>query len=223
MQTLARLFGRSPFAPLQTHMVKVANCVKEILSLFEALADGDFAQIEALEEQISELEHEADLAKNDIRNNLPSGLFLPITRAALLEILTLQDSIADKVENTAKLLTIRKLEILPFFKDEFTPFLLKNYEAFQGVAKIVQEMDSLLESSFGGREADKVRKWVEDVAFKEHEADLLQHALLKKLFNEGESLPFPVFYLWMKVVGEVGGVADLAEKLANRIRMTLEG
>jgi len=222
MQALARLFGRSPFIPLQAHMAKVASCVHEIIPLFEAVTTKNYTLVESIATKISKLEHDADLTKNDIRNNLPTGFFLPISKANLLEILSLQDNIADRAEDVAVLLTFRKLEILPFFAEEFQVFLSKNLETFEGAYEIIKEMGQLLESSFGGSEAEKVRKLVDDVAFKEHEADLLQRQLLKKMFADCDHMEIPSFFLWMKVVQELACLSDESEKLANRVRMTLE-
>ncbi len=222
MQTLARFFGRSPFTPLQAHMAKVSLCVEELIELFAALAQEDYVKVDHLHLKISSLEHEADLTKNDIRNNLPTGLFLPIARASLLEILSLQDSIADAAENVSVLLTFRNITIRPLFAEDFNAFLHKNIDAFHEVHHIIREMDALIETSFGGTEAEKVGKLVQKVAYKEHEADLLQSKLLKKLFSQCDDLPHSVFYLWVKIIQEVGRIADISEKLANRVRMTLE-
>lgn len=222
MQTLARLFGRSPFAPLQTHMAKVAACVHLLVPLFEALGVKDYARVALLSEETSKLEHDADLTKNDIRNHLPSGLFLPIAKASLLEILALQDNIADCAEDVAVLLTFHNLEILPGFATEFQMFLNKNLETFEKGYDIIKEMGQLLESSFGGTEAEKVSKMVDVVAYKEHEADLLQATLLKKMFKESDAMTTPTFFLWMKVIQELAALSDESEKLANRVRMTLE-
>lgn len=220
--TLARIFGRSPFASLLSHMAKVASCVQRMVPLFQALEKHDLASIERISEEISLLEHEADLVKNDIRNNLPSGLFLPIARASLLEILTLQDCIADAAENVGVLLTYGEIEIFPQVAEDFNRFLHKNLEAVEVAHRVIKEMHELLESSFGGAEAEKVRKMVEEVAFKEHEADLIQHDLLKKFFRIGDTIPHTKFYLWMKIIQEIGALSDTSENLANRVRMILE-
>lgn len=221
MQTLARLFGRSPFSPLQIHMDRVALCVNQLALLFEALAAKDYEHLHLIAKEISQLEHEADLTKNDIRNNLPSGLFLPIAKAGLLEILALQDNLADCAEDVAVLLTFSNLEILPLFAVEFDLFLKKNLETFDKGYAIIKEMGELLESSFGGSEATKVSKMVAKVAYMEHEADLLQAALLKKIFQQTD-LSAPQFFLWMKVIEEIASLSDESEKLANRVRMILE-
>lgn len=222
MQTLARLFGRSPFAPLKAHMAKVAECVGQVEYLFKALEKKEYSQVKAIAKEISKLEHAADLTKNDIRNNLPSGIFLPIAKASLLEILALQDNIADRAEDMAVLLTFKELEILPLFSEELHVFLKKNLETFQTVHQIIQEMELLLESSFGGTEAEKVRRLVHEVAYKEHEADVLQTELMQKMFEAGETMSAPLFFLWMKVIQELAALSDESEKLANRVRMILE-
>lgn len=222
MQTLARLFGRSPFAPLQTHMDKVAACVQQISPLFIALTKREYGTVARLAEKISQLEHEADLTKNEIRNHLPPGLFLPISRGSLLEILSIQDHIADRMEDVAVLLTFRELEILPLFAQEFELFLKKSLEAYEIGYKIIKEMGQLLESSFGGQEAEKVHKMVEEIAVKEEECDQIQRLLLKKLFQQCDTMASPLFFLWMKVIEALAALANESEKLANRVRMTLE-
>src|SRR3984893_12086013 len=110
MMNIARLFGKSPFAPLQNHMQKVSLCMKKLTSIFESLHKKDAEKIEKLVAELSELEHEADLTKNDIRNHLPKSLFLPIDRAHFLDILSIQDTIADETEKVGILLTLRPLE-----------------------------------------------------------------------------------------------------------------
>lgn len=183
MLTILRLFGRSPFAPLQAHMESVARCVHKLESIFDAVEKKDYPAVERISQEISELEHNADLIKNDIRNHLPKGLFLPIDRNNLLDILSLQDKIADKAEDAAVMVTMKELEFVSLFKDDFLLFFTKNIETFNGVFRIIKELNELVESSFGGIEAAKVKEMVDDVVFKEHETDLIQHKLLKNLFK----------------------------------------
>src|SRR3989344_2456887 len=102
MLTIARLFGKSPFAPLQTHMEKVSSCMSELPYLFKAILVQDQEAISDIAAKISKLEHEADLTKNDIRNHLPKSLFLLVDREALLEILSLQDALADQAEEISR-------------------------------------------------------------------------------------------------------------------------
>lgn len=222
MISIARLFGKSPFAPLQTHMKKVTLCIEKLTAIIEALPKMDMEKIEKLSKELSELEHEADLTKNDIRNHLPKSLFLPIDRSHFLEILSVQDRIADKAEEIGLLLSMRPLDMFTEFKSDLELLYKKNADVFWNAKKIIEEIDELLESSFGGIEAEKVKDMVEQTAYKEHEAAQMQHVLTKQLFSKGNSLSSPAFYLWLTLIEQIGALSALAEKLANRIRMVLE-
>ena len=222
MITIARLFGKSPFAPLQTHMKRVTNCIEKLTSIFDILPKMDLEKIEKLTKELSSLEHEADLTKNDIRNHLPKSLFLPIDRSHLLDILSIQDSIADKAEEIAVFLSFKTLEGQPELKQGLDDLYKKSASAFWQVKKIIAELDELLESSFGGLGAEKVKSMVEHTAFLEHEARQKQRTLMKKLLTQEPPLPAPSFFLWNFLIEQVGAIAELSEKLANRIRMILE-
>ncbi len=222
MLNIAKLFGKSPFAPLQTHMNKVSNCVEKLSKILDSLVKMDMGKIERLSLDLCSLEHEADLTKNDIRNHLPRSIFLPIDRSHFLEILSIQDSIADKAEDIGILLTLRPLQSLESFSKDLEPFYKKSIDTFWSARHIIQEIDDLLESSFGGIEAEKVKSMVEQTAYKEHETDKMKHAFLKQLFSIGETLSPPDFYLWLRLIEEIGELAHLSERLANRIRMVLE-
>jgi len=203
-------------------MDRVAACIRLLPALIKSVEVRDPAQTERIAHEIGELENQADITKNEIRNHLPKSIFLPIDRGALLEILSIQDNIADMAEDVAVLLTLKPLQILPEFQEDFHAFLHKNSEAFEVVYKIIHELHELCEFSFGGIEAEKVRGMVDQVAFLEHEADLIQRKLLRNLFQSEEKLTFSTFHLWQRVFEAIAGISNLSEKLANRIRMTLE-
>jgi len=98
----------------------------------------------------------------------------------------------------------------------------KNEEVFLDAKHIIEEIDELLESSFGGIEAEKVKEMVEQTAFKEHKAEKMKNALLKKFFAQADTLSAPSFYLWTRLIEEIGSISHISERLANRIRMILE-
>lgn len=221
MLTIAKLFGKSPFAPLQTHMKKVSECVLLLNDLFEALKVKDYEKIKEISKRISKKEHEADLTKNDIRNHLPRSLFLPVNRGDFLDILSLQDSFADKVEDIAIIVTLKELK---HFEDleGFEEFYQKNIETFLLASDVIKEFDNLIESSFGGLEARKVKEMTDNLALKEHELDIMGYNLLKKLFSLTDKFSYSTFHLWNTILKEVGEISNIAEKLGNKIRTILE-
>jgi uncharacterized protein len=216
MLTIARLFGKSPFAPLQTHMTRVTHCMEKLAEIMKALPPSD-----RMVEELCRLEHEADLTKNDIRNHLPKNIYLPIERGHFLDILSIQDSIADQAEEIGLSLKLRPLNSSPLLPDLEVLFK-KSYDTFISVRKIIGEIYELLESSFGGIEAEKVKLMVELTALKEYEAKKFQRTLKTKLFAQGEGLSAPDFYLFAKLIEDIGNISIISERLANRIRMVLE-
>jgi len=203
-------------------MEKVAACAQKIEELFEAYYEKDQEKIEKIARELSQLEHAADLTKNEIRNHLPKGLFLAVNRGDLLEILSLQDTLADKSEDIGVLMTLKDLEPLKGMRKDLKVFLDKNLQAVGHAHKIIQEIDELLETSFGGKEAEKVREMVEEVAFMEHEADILQRNLLKKMYSMDDPLPYTSFILWINILQAIASLGNISEKLANRVRMLLD-
>jgi uncharacterized protein len=222
MLTILSLFGRSPFSPMQTHMETVAKCVRSLPKLFEAIDKKNYELANKIREEISSLEHQADLQKNDIRNHLPKTIFLPIARQDLLAILSLQDSIADCAEDVSVLATLQNLAMSAEFKVLFNEFLSMNLQAFEGARLIIHEMRQLLESSFGGEEAEKVRTMIADVAYKEHQADLSQRKMLSHLFNHADDLHFSHFFLWQRLLESLAQISNLSENLAYKLRATLD-
>lgn len=220
--TILNLFGRSPFAPLQSHMEKVSVCVHLLANIFDAIEKNDYAAVDAIATEIAEFEHQADLTRNDILRHLPKSLYLPINRSHIVEILQTQDEIADAAKDVAILVTLKPLEMHPHIKEEFKELLQKNISTFDSVLLIIKEMHELLESSFGGIEAEKVRSMVEEVSFKEHEVDLIQRKILKKLFQSDDQMSYTTFYLWQKICEAVTSISNLSEVLAFRVRLTLE-
>ncbi len=222
MRTLLNLFAKSPFAPLQKHMQDVNECVKKVKEIFEAMEANDSKSVSRIAREISKLEAKADTTKNELRNHLPGGLFMPISKAALLEILSLQDDIADDCEDIGVLLTLKDLTLKDVFKDDFKSFLNKNFETYELVKEIIDEFDNLLETSFTGREAEKVKAMVNNVALEEHETDLTQRKLLKNIFRNEDQFTHAEFQLWLLILREIRTLSNTSEKLAHRIRNLLD-
>jgi hypothetical protein len=190
--------------------------------MFAILREGDLAKLSEMADSVSKIEHQADLAKDEIRNNLPHRLFMPISRANLLQILHAQDSIADAAEDAAILLTLTPLEMDDELWAEFMIFLEKNIETFGEICTVVQELDELLAASFGGAEAEKVGKMIDNVALREHEVDVLQRQLLRQLYARVDTFKPAIFQLWLQVFESVAKISDESEKLGKSLRMTLD-
>ncbi len=220
------LLVKTPFDLLQLHMEKVVACLAKLSEIFtEFLEGGDDAHLEKINQlaiEVSEYEHEADLVKNDIRKSLTKSFLFPIDRNNFLEILTLQDNIADIAEEIANFLMIKPLTIPTEVKELLRAYIDKNMDAASVIKGIVLSFDQLLEASFGGPIAVKVKEKVDLLAFKEHESNLLRRKTIKTLFRMGDQFDPPSFMLLTRLIEDIGHIAHYAEKVALRIEMVLD-
>ena len=221
MSTIGKLFGRSPFGQIQTHMEHVAKCVHRMGDALEAMTQGKLEELDDLAYEVSKLEHNADEVKADIRTHLIRRFFMPIDRAEVLEIVSLQDSLADCAEDVCKIMTLKQLPFPEGVLEDFNEFRTFNFQAFDVVVSMIRELDELIESGFGGAEGERIRALAHDVAFAEHQADVVQVKLLKKIYAQDEDMTIGQFHLWMRMTQVLGGLANNSENLANLILKTL--
>ena len=223
MSIISKLFGKSPFEPLYQHMMKVKGCVDLVRPLMDAFLKGEDKKLKEMAAKIFKAEHEADLVKKDIRNNLPKSIFLPVARGDLLSFLKEQDKIADSAEDLAVLLTMRKTKVPEEFKDELKIFVERVLDTYEVAMIISSEIKTLAETSFGGVEAHKVMDLVEQLKVKEWEADKAQMEAAKKMFSIEKKLDPVSVMMWMHIFNELGTLANHAENAGDRMRMMLHG
>jgi predicted phosphate transport protein (TIGR00153 family) len=213
------LFGRNPFRAIQEHMRVVLQTVELVPDLFKSVADGDQAKVEQTKDRIFELEAEADRVKNDLRDSLPRGLFLPVNRRDLLEVLDMQDSMADTAQDIAGLLFERRMTIPAGIEQDLLVFVDRCVSVCRYAAKIIEELDELLEMGFGGREAEHVDEMIGKLNVQEHETDELGMALAGALFQREDVLDPVSVIFWYRLIDWIGDLADYAEKVGDRLRL----
>lgn len=221
MSILAKLFGKSPFEPLYQHMLKVNECVKLVSPLVEALLADDHDRLKEIAEKIFKAEHEADMVKKEIRNNLPKGIFLPVNRGDMLNYLREQDKIADSAEDLAVLVTLRRMKVPEELRDLLKTLAEKVLLTCETAMKVSSEIKLLAETSFGGAEAEKVMETIETLKLDEFEADKAQMKLAKKMFSIESRLDPVSIFMWMQIFRELGALANHAENLGDHLRMML--
>ena len=218
---MASLLGHSPFKPMQNHMRSVQQCVSMVPGLFDALLAGDRAGIEAAKEKIFAAEKEADQVKNDLRAHLPKSLFMPVDRRDLLELLDVQDAIADISQDIAGLLVERDMEVFDGLDEPLRAFVQRSVDACAHSARIIEELDELVETGFRGREATQVEELVEQLNAIECETDDMGMALSRLLFSKEDELKPVSVMFWYQLLQWIGELADNAEKVGDRLRLLI--
>ena len=219
--SVAALFGKSPFKPLQQHMRVVIECIGEVPALFAALIEGDEARLEAQKEKIFARESEADTIKNELRGHLPRSLLLAVDRRDLLELLAMQDTIAGIAQDIAGLLVQRKMEVPAGMGEPLTRFVARCTETCGQAHRIIEELDELLESGFRGREVERVEAMILELGYMETDTDLMGASLAKALFAQEDSLSPVSVMFWYQVIRWVGNLADYAERVGDRLRLMI--
>lgn len=218
---MAALFGKSPFKPIQAHMRVVIECVQEIPPLFQALIDGDQAKLEAQKNLIFEKEQAADEIKNQLRGQLPKSLLMPVDRRDLLDVLAMQDSIADTAQDIAGLLIERKMEVPDGMAKPLTTLVNRCVDTCDLAAKLIEELDELVEIGFRGREASRVEDMVANLNKIEDETDEMGMQLTRSLFAQEENMSPVSVMFWYQLIQWIGDLADYAEKVGDRLRLLL--
>lgn len=219
MRGLPALFSKSPFVPLQEHGERVMDTVKHLRPLFEALNEGDDAKFKELCAFIDEAEHQADIVKNNFRGETPKWLFLPVNRRDLLELLSTQDSVADKVQDVAAILVMRPLEILPEMEDGLFELIDRVIDTCNKSSEIINRLDELLEASFGGQEAKRVLAMITELGELEHDSDEAGKKFAKILFGLEKKIDPVSVIMWSRVLTHVGDVANHAENIGDHLRL----
>ncbi|MGY8796914.1 MAG: DUF47 family protein, partial [Woeseiales bacterium] len=159
---LANIFGTSPVQPLVNHVHIAYKCVRELDGFFGAAIKGDWDSAVEYRNRITGFEHEADDLKKEIRLHLPKSLFMPVPREDLLELLLVQDKMANRAKDVSGIVLGRKMQIPPVIAAEFQEFVKRNVDASKQARKSVRELDELFTSGFRGAEVSLVESLLEE-------------------------------------------------------------
>jgi hypothetical protein len=220
-RSVLELFGRSPFGPMQEHMRVAQRCVDLLTPMIQHVIADDWAEVKALSKQIYRVEQDADRIKNDIRNHLPKSLFMPVDRRDLLDILHSIDSIADSVEDVAASLQLKALHLHKSLAEALLNLTNHAVETGRQAGRIVYELDAIVEASFGGPEAEKVLRMIEEAGRLEHETDIAQQRFVRLALRLEDQIKPLDMVMWLKVSQEIGNLANNAERVADKLRLLI--
>lgn len=221
MRTIEKLFGKSPFGPLVEHTRRVHATVERIRPFLEAYLAADWDGCEEMHAEISRLEHRADKQKNEIRDQLPKSILLPVDRGDVLGYLKQQDAIADAAEDLAVLLTLRNIETPEELGRMILDFADQVIRTSELLLDAGLELADVFEASFGGPEVDRVLKMAADVNDQEWEADKREREVTRALLTHEDGMDPIDVLLWMRALDALGEVANHAENTGDLLRMML--
>lgn len=215
------MFARSPIRPLEEHMSKVHACVVELIPFFSAVFAEKWQEAAAVQKKIADLEHEADDIKRELRQHLPNSLFMALSRSDLLDLLNVQDRLANKAKDIAGIVLGRKMVFPPNCCALFLEYLHHAIAASQQANLAIHELDELLETGFSGYEVRHVDEMIMKLSVIENETDIQQVRLREIIFALENSLP-PIHVIFLyKIVEWTGELADQAREVGDRLQILL--
>ena len=218
---ITSLFGKSPIAPLQKHMKQAHSCLKDFAVFAKAANAQDWEKAETVRISIKNREEKADKLKKKLRMNLPSTFMMPFSRRDLLDVLLIQDSIANITKDLAGLMMTRHMVFPEEIAGDFIKLTELCIKTSGAALMAVNELDELLETAFSSRNRKRVNKMIKVVNELEHETDDAQNDIRNKLFILESSLPPVDVMFYYRAIEWLGETADAAQKVGSRFEVML--
>jgi hypothetical protein len=206
----------SPFEGLQEHAEKVRECGWVFQQAVECYASDKCEEFDALRQEVSKLESEADAIKRRIRGHLPKGTRMPVSKFELFLYIREQDKVLDSVQDALDWLSYRGRPSIPeeLQKDLFL-LVDSVIEPMEDLSRMISEAKKYFDSY-----SEKQRRIVKDIIHnlrkREHEADQIEDELKIKLFTI-EKDPIAIFHM-VRLSEIIGSIADHAENAGDMMR-----
>ena len=209
---------RSPFDQLLDHMGKVRECINLLGDGLIHYYNGNYEGFSELAKKVSEIEHEADIIKGNIRNHLPSSILMPVDKGRFLWALREQDSILDHAENLVEMLDMRHTKIPKELQPIFIEHCKLVVETVEAMELAVESIRDLVETGFVKREREHTKQYIHKVHDWEYIADQKRYEMTRGVYELEKKLePMDVYHL-LKIIDWVDDIADHAENVADWLR-----
>ena len=146
-------------------------------------------------------------------------MFLPVSRSDLLDLISVQDKIANKVRDITGIMLGRKMRVPNELADPMRDYMRTSVACVSQARQALEELKELLESGFGRNVSDVIQNMIRELHTLEHQADSQQIAIRRQLFElESQLPPVDVIFLY-KIIEWVGEVSDRAERVGSRLQI----
>ena len=153
--------------------------------------------------------------------NLPSTFMMPFSRRDLLDVLLIQDSIANITKDLAGLMMTRRMVFPKEFAEDFINLTGLCIKTSAAALVAINELDELLETAFSSRERKIVDQMIKKINELEHDTDIAQSEIREKLFALESSLPPIDVMFYYRAIEWLGETADAAQKVGSRFEVML--
>lgn len=209
-----------PFQMMYQHALAVQASMTHLSLLFDSIRQKDVQAAQTALSNVALYEQKADQIKRNIRKLLNERIFIPVSRRDLLEVLLLQDSIANKIEDISGLFFARNMTVLPAWESSWDLFLETMTRAVALVVQLSEDLSHIIEAGFQSRMQKIMMETVAHLDDCEHQHDQLLKKMRKELYDAESTLKMIDIWFYYQLLDRMGDVTDLARRLGFQL-MTL--
>lgn len=193
---------------IQKQINLIAQGLGFLREAVEFYLEGDKERCESKTRTVEEMETKADEAEREAEKTLYEGMYLPLFREDLLDLMELIDDVADEAERVADFLSIERPEIPSKWNEKIREIMEKDILAFNLFRESFMLLHEDTQKAFS--HTQKVRKV-------EKEVDRLQDDLNREIFQSNLELAHKIQL--RDLVIRMGFISDSSEKAADKISM----
>ena len=204
-----KVFRRDKVQKLMQEQIDlVAQGLGFLKEAVEFYLEGNKEGCELKTRSVEEMETKADEAEREAEKILYEGMYLPLFREDLLDLMELIDDVADEAEKIADFLSIENPEIPSHWNEKIREIIEKGTLAFN----LFRESFMLLYE-----DTQKAFSHAYKVKEVEKEVDRLQDALNREIFQSNLQLAHKIHL--RDLVIRMGFVSDSSENAADKVSM----
>jgi len=193
---------------IQEQVSLVAQGLGFLKEAVELYLEGDKEGCELKTRVVEQMETKADEAKREAEKTLYEGMYLPLFREDLLDLMELIDDVADEAERIADFLSIENPEIPSPWNEKIREIIEKGILAFNLFRESFMFLHEDTQKAFS--HAHKVKEV-------EKEVDRLQDGLNREIFQSNLQLAHKIQL--RDLVIRTGFISDSSENAADKISM----
>lgn len=195
-------------AEIDSYLDRVSTAGLIFLEGVKSYLSKNYERFEQYNEELGELESEADETRREIKHQLYTYMLIPESRGDVLGLLETLDDVIDICEKVLEQFSIEKPEI----PEEIVP----GYKELAELStKSVEELVKASRAFF--KEIKMVNDFINKVHFYEHEADKVEEMIKRKAFASKEITLFSKRVHMRYFVEKIAAVSDTAETVAERL------
>jgi predicted phosphate transport protein (TIGR00153 family) len=199
---------------ISDHLAMVIDTVQQLKPLFEHAKNGEWDQVEKIADRVSELETLADGIHRDAVLAISQGAFFSGTREDFLELMELNDNVADAAQNATRILADS-----PINTNSFRILYEQEGATLPDLFTKLESCVNLLGGAINGLESDSEIAVSKSLLVEraEEDADEIKSNLIKRIFAHRADLEVLTLLQLRDFILKLDEIADAAEDASDLV------